>query len=223
MRRSIDAVLDTCSNVAVACSKSGKFTSGIMRGWYSELFARDVSRNSLFFLDAWYGQGPSADLDIPDVTIEYLPKGTTKYCQPLDVYLFRQYKILAKNVIESCRDLCFADHSVAKLSNRFLIIKLHSICYNQVQHPRFQTIWKYAWKKSGYEMKDPCQPFEKLTQILLAPLSSSEAQCTLHGDFPVIKCAYCEEFLYFPLTRGFWYLCFSTANCEFSGFHTIRP
>ena len=93
VQEKIDDVLRSCPNLRFACTKSGKFTTQIMQQWFNEVFLTDIKEQSMLTTDAWAGQGPTAGLSSPNSTLEYIPKGATKYIQPLDVYFFRQHKI----------------------------------------------------------------------------------------------------------------------------------
>lgn len=126
-----------------------------------------------------------------------MPKLSARYIQPLDVYFFRQYKILAKNITENCKDSHFSDNLVANPGNKCFIMKLQCVCFNQVSHPRFQRMWRYAWQKPGYEVKERVEEFESLNQVLINPTKVRNAKCKKHDDFPILKCVYCEELLCF--------------------------
>lgn len=195
VQTTVDSVLQSCTNVRVTASKSGKFTKRIMQNWFSETFLQDAPDQSILILDSWSGQGPKASLSSPNVIISYIPEGATKYVQPLDVYFFRQYKLLVKNVVEVCRDLYHGGQSRIKPGNRNFIIRLHSVCFNQLSHPRFSRMWQYAWRKPGYTVEESESAFENVIQILLNPLNSPAAICTLHHMSPIFKCVYCAAYI----------------------------
>ena len=196
VQEAIEELLSTCRNVRVACSKSGKFSKSIMQEWFNQVFLLDKGDDpSLLILDSWSGQGPSAELEASNLMIDYIPKGATKYVQPLDVYFFRQYKLLVKNIVEHCRDAYFRNETTVKPSNRFFVIKLHSFCFNQLHHPRFSRMWMYAWQEAGYHFGEPILTFENVIEILLVHRRSREAKCNAHAEFPIVKCVYCGVFL----------------------------
>lgn len=199
VQEEVNSVLQICPNIAVTATTSGKFTTKVMQDWFSDVFAEDLQPRTVLLLDAWTGQGSNAQLEtlVENVEIAYLPKLSTRYIQPLDVYFFRQYKILARNITEVCRDSHFSDNSVAKPENRYFIMKLQCICFNQVSHPRFTRMWRYAWQKPGYDLEERVEEFECLNQILINPTRARDAKCDEHDDFPIIKCVYCDKFLCF--------------------------
>ena len=158
-------------------------------------FSKDVNEKSLLILDAWPGQGPAAGLTSSNLSVEYIPKGATKHIQPLDVYFFRQYKLLVKDIAAHCRDAFFAYPTMAKPYNRYFLIRLHSVCFNQLHHPKFTPMLRYAWRASGYHSDNPVAAFANVQELLLDPLKSPNAKCTIHQKFPILKCAYCGEFI----------------------------
>ena len=96
VQEDIHDLLTVCSNVAVACSKSGKFTKTLIRQWLDEIFLSDVNGNAVLILDAWKGQGPSAEMNAANVSIEYIPEGATKHVQPLDVFFSASIRYWSK-------------------------------------------------------------------------------------------------------------------------------
>lgn len=184
-----------CPNVAVTSSTSGKFTKSIMQKWVNDVFLKDVTQKSLLILDSWPGQGPAANLTSPNLSIDYIPKGATKEIQPLDVYFFRQYKILVKDLVAHCRDAFFNNPTNPKPCNRYFLIRLHSVCFNQLHHPKFTPMLRYAWQASGYYSDNSVNTFENVKEVLLNPVKSRDAKCSVHQKLPVLKCAYCNAYI----------------------------
>lgn len=60
-----------------------------------------------------------------------IPPGTTDSLQPLDVQIFRQYKIFVKRVIEAAS----YEGTLRVYTNRFGILRMHSVIRNQFQAP----------------------------------------------------------------------------------------
>lgn len=160
----VDETVEKCGNVYVCCNTSGKCTKKLMKEWTEEVLNPDISGTTVLLLDSWTGQGEKANLDDSideetDFCIKYIPKLTTKYCQPLDVYFFRQYKKVAKDITEYVRDEFLRDQSKLKPNNRTFIIKLQSIIYNQLSSSIFRPTWQYAWQKAGYEIEETVEKF----------------------------------------------------------------
>ena len=72
-----------------------------------------------------------------DVELKIILPKTRKYTQPLDVYLFRQYKIYCKRITDFIK--VRSSNMQPKLYDRFFIMKLHSVIYNQVFYRSIQT------------------------------------------------------------------------------------
>ena len=141
VQQELSEVLATCQNVKVNCSKSGKLTTPLLQKWFTDVLSADLrDEPSMLLLDAWGGQGPSAELAAHGLSIEYISKGATKYVQPVDVFFFRQHKLFVKNIVERCRNAYFRKETTMKPSNGYFIIKMHSFCLNQFQHPRFSPM-----------------------------------------------------------------------------------
>ena len=119
------------------------------------MFFHDVHEESLLLLDSWSDQGPSAAVNSPEVSIEYILKGATGDIQPLDKVFFRLYKLIVNDVVQHCRDFHSDENSAVKPSNRFILVKIHSVVYNQVSHPHFSGMWKCGWQEPGYQIDNP--------------------------------------------------------------------
>ena len=77
-----------------------------------------------------------------DVNLKIIPHKTRKYAQPLDVYFFRQYKIYAKGITDFIK--LRSSNMQSKLHDRFFIMKLHSVIYNQLSEEAYKPILRYA-------------------------------------------------------------------------------
>lgn len=86
-----------------------------------------------------------------NIDIHIMPKSTTRFCQPLDIYFFRQYKIIVRRIVNSARDRFLDKVHAVKPKDRLFIIKMHSIVYNQLQAPIYRPMLLYAWRKPGYD------------------------------------------------------------------------
>ena len=75
-----------------------------------------------------------------------IPKGTTGKVQPLDVYGFRTRKNYVQHFSDS---VILLDYDL-NLHIRNNIIKLQSWVHNQLSSPRYHSLFKYSWFKSGY-------------------------------------------------------------------------
>ena len=83
-------------------------------------------------LNSWSGQTDTGSSVIAFGNMELnfhtkiIPPKTTKYCQPLDDYFFRQYKQFSRRIEENTRH---DEGNTVKLNDRIFIFKLHSLMY----------------------------------------------------------------------------------------------
>ena len=142
-------------NIEYGCSTSGKMSTAPVLSWVRrpKVQQPELKGASLLLLDSWPGQtdtGLSARIfgnrELNSHT-KITPPNTTKYCHPLNVYFFRQYKLFARRFQEI---ICHDEENSVKLYDRVFIFKLHSLIYNQFSAPQSQHMLCYAWKASGY-------------------------------------------------------------------------
>ena len=76
------------------------------------------------------------------VDLKIIPPKTTKYAQSLDVYLFRQYIIYAKSITDLIK--LRSNNLQPKLHDRFFIMKLDSVIYNQLSAEAYRPMLRYA-------------------------------------------------------------------------------
>jgi len=91
-------------------------------------YVRDDAK-ILLLCDSWSGHKDRTLLDksFPnkDVMLKILPPITTKYCQPLDEYFFRQYTLCVRRIVNFVRLQC--QKLQVKLHDRHFIIRLCAI------------------------------------------------------------------------------------------------
>ena len=88
-----------------------------------------------------------------DVDLKIIPSKTTKYAQPLDVYFFRQFKSYAKRITDFIK--LRSSNMQPKFHDRFFIMKLHSVIYNQLYAeacgPMLSLRMAERWLRYWYE------------------------------------------------------------------------
>ena len=180
-------------NVTVTCCKSGKLSSSLVKYWIQKVLKSAVgNRKVLLLLDTWSGQ-TSEQLysKMKHFQLEVIPKKTTPLVQPLDITFNRQYKHLVRTIYDHVR-LYDID---CNLSQRNNIIKLTSLCYNQMCSNKFTPMHRYSWYKDSYLAKSPGS-FQNVEELCLRfqDYSCNKKQC---NNIPLIQCSFCEKVLCF--------------------------
>ncbi|XP_069673414.1 uncharacterized protein [Periplaneta americana] len=181
------------SNIEFDCNSSGKMSKAIVLSWMRKVLEPELTGSSLLLLNSCSGQinknlpaKAFSDMDV-NFHIKIIPRKATKYCQPLDVYFFQQYKLFARRMEEHIR--CDDEHAV-NLHDRIFIFKLHSFIYNQLSAPQYQPMLRYAWKASGYLSQDMLLPFRNVFDINFAVHGMCNASDC--DSSAIITCSWCE-------------------------------
>ncbi|CAL8085079.1 unnamed protein product [Orchesella dallaii] len=189
--------LFTCNNVVAECSKSGKLNKELVRNWFENAFLPATSSKSLLLLDSWSGHDEKvcvlATAENP-CKIEKIPPRTTAIAQPLDVYFFRQWKILTKKIY----DRVSLDNLTVNLKERSNIIKMQSLIHYQLSSPVFKKMIQYSWFKAGYLEDDPGR-FQNVNEVCF----------TFKEDLCVQDCSQCSEGVFLLCSWCRNPLCFS--------------
>ena len=150
---------ETPFNVVVDASTSGKLTKDHVKRSLHNAFIPDVTNDNLLLLDSWSIQTDEhifkneeiiQMLDNKTIHTEAIPPKTTRFVQPLDLYYFRQYKIVIHRSEVCFRHEIISMNTTEKLYDRIFIIILHYIVYHQFHSPALQDMLLYAWQKCGY-------------------------------------------------------------------------
>ena len=114
-------------NVFIDARVSGRIMKEHLKTVFLSVLNPHLSTNSLVLCDSWSGRKDEQVLletfGGKDVYLKIIPSKTTKYAQPVDVYLFRQYKICAKRITDFIK--LRSSNMQPKLHDRFFIMKLH--------------------------------------------------------------------------------------------------
>ncbi|CAF2838549.1 unnamed protein product, partial [Rotaria sp. Silwood2] len=180
-------------NVTATCSKSGKLSSSLVKYWIQKVLKPAVGNEKvLLLLDTWGGQTDEQLYSkMKHLRLEIIPKKTTAMVQPLDITFNRQYKHLVRTVYDHVR-LYDID---CNLSQRDNIIKLTSLCYNQMCSKKFTPMHQYSWYNGGYLSKSPGS-FQNVEELCFRfqDYSCNKKQC---NNIPLIQCSFCEKVLCF--------------------------
>lgn len=181
-------------NLLIRCSKSGKSTKEITAEYFQKLKESIGDENTLLVLDSWSGQKDESiwirNLGF-NVEPLFLPPGTTKYLQPLDVYFFQNYKYMVKRIVEYSKTHTSICGDI-DITSRDGIIQTHSLAYNQFSCPTFNQMRQYAFQKALIRNTDPV--FRSVKQVCFTLTNNTCDSC---GTMPFIVCAWCWKHLCF--------------------------
>ncbi|MDI9313009.1 MAG: hypothetical protein QM535_22555 [Limnohabitans sp.] len=130
--------LFNASNIYVECSKSGKMGKEHLKSFFENVYFPSSPQQSLLLVDSWtvYKDRELIDSVKPEnksLDIMMIPPKTTGYCQPLDKFFFRPYKVFYRRITDK---ILILDLNIP-IRNRNEIIKIHSLIHNQFSSPRY--------------------------------------------------------------------------------------
>lgn len=152
----------------------------------------------LLLVDSWGGHSSdriAAELYADNVLELRIPARTTASLQPLDVQVFRQYKILVKRIQEAAS----YQGLTRNITDRYGIMRMHSLVWNQLQAPVYRDMLLWAWRHtdpgfSSSELQD--EPPPKMVLNVQFSFNRSHT-CDVVGcnERAFITCAHCGKFL----------------------------
>ncbi|CAF4634473.1 unnamed protein product [Rotaria sp. Silwood2] len=165
-----NGVMDECvrknlfraDNIVTNCSASGKLTTLLIRFWIDNCLLPSIRHSrTLLLSDSWKGQGDKHGLYDKIKGLKHLeiPFKTTSKVQPLDVFFYRQWKVIPRRL----HDRILLDGMDIDATERNNILKLQSLVHNQISSSIFTSMIKYAWFKAGYLDTHP-GPFKTVTE-----------------------------------------------------------
>jgi len=179
------------TNLHVLCSKSGKLSKDLVQDWIKNVYLPNVQDESTLILDSWGGQSENClSASLPDgthVNVLIIPKCTTGFVQPLDVYGFRVWK----SFVRYFYDLIILHNFDVNIHLRDNILRIQAFTHNQFSSPRYTNLWKYSWFKCGYlSERPPC--FENPLSFVFRNADMSDT-CAMCDDVPLVKCSWCSD------------------------------
>ena len=133
-------------NVFVDASVSGRKTKEQLKIFFCQFWIHICRQIHWYLVAPWldirmnkYYWKP---LEEKDVVLKIIPPKTTKYAQLLDVYLFRKYIIYSKRITDVIK--LRSSNMQPKLHDRFFIMKLHFVIYNQLSAEAYRAILRYV-------------------------------------------------------------------------------
>lgn len=179
--------------------------------------------HTMVLLDAWGGHSSEQlvqELSRQGIFIFRIPPGTTDNLQPLDVQIFRQYKIFIKRVMEAAS----YHRTLRDYTDRYGIMRMHSVIWNQMQAPIYRDMFLWAWRKTDPAfdrdelVNEPPPDMVEIVQFGDQRRHACHvANCTNRA---FIQCAHCRKYLCHEhfLARK----CFHEGNQDFGNATSTR-
>ena len=196
--KSIQEMSSNYGNVFVVATTSGKMTKDTFGSYLNNIVMPYVeNKKYLLILDSWSGQNDLGYINnvLTDDNgnnlskIEFIPPHCTSYCQPCDVYFFRQ----VKNFIKKLQNSTDAIQANRELNTREDAIKIHSLIHHQLSATVFKDMLIYAWYAS--KLLEKRDVFCNVNEICFpAKLLNMKCVC---GRLSFIQCSHCRKCLCF--------------------------
>ena len=79
-----------------------------------------------------------------------------------------------------------------KFHDRFLIMKLHSVIYNQLSTEAYRPMLCYTWQNAGYDIGEPVDNF---TDVIDAAFRIDIIECAVMtcDHFAFLHCVFCSH------------------------------
>lgn len=152
----------------------------------------------LLLVDSWGGHSSESlaeELYDRGIFVLRIPPRTTARLQPLDVQVFRQYKIFVKRVKEAAS----YEGMDRELSDRYGIMRMHSVIWNQLQAPVYRDMLLYAWRHTDVDFqRDEMERGRPPSMVLELQFDNVRRHaCEVSGceARAFIKCAHCGQHL----------------------------
>ena len=198
-------ILEKCKNVEVFFNSCAKMDKPAMNKWM-DVFEKDNQNltKKLLIWDALSVQTKITQDNQPvdedecesdeynlkflfensKTLYETIPAGTTSIAQPLDSRFILQFKYLYKYLYKLMK------HREESIIDKYWIIKLVSVVYNQFSSPKFERLIEYCWSVCNYVHPDlPIHnEYGKVIEINLSKLTT----CYKCNSQSVVRCAHCN-------------------------------
>lgn len=152
----------------------------------------------MLLLDVWGGHSSDELIESlieRNIFVLRIPARTTRDLQPLDVQVFRQYKIFVKRVMEAAS----YEGILQELTDRYGIMRLQSVIYNQFQAPVYRDMLLWAWRKTDPDFNaDELQNSPPPDMVLKNQFEfDRHHNCEVEGcsSRAFIRCAHCRKHL----------------------------
>lgn len=150
----------------------------------------------MLLIDSWGGHSSDSladELEDRNVFVLRIPPRTTKDLQPLDVQVFRQYKIFIKMVMETAS----YEGILRNMTDRYGIMRMRSVIWNQFQAPVYRDMFLWAWRKTDPDFDqdelERSSPLRTVNDIQFG--FDRRHRCDVSGcqARAFVRCAHCGE------------------------------
>ena len=181
-------VEEECGNVIVRSSTSGNVNKTLLEEWIAQFKIKPG--NKLLLWDSLSFQKTIKETfqEKNVLRIELIPENTTKYAQPLDSLINIQIKHLYKHLFWQLQSKGYD-------MDRYLIIKLCSIVWNQLESVKFKDLIQAGWSSCLYQsevLNDNHLNYQKVKDVccLNELFKCDVPQCQQDS---AIRCSHCEK------------------------------
>lgn len=152
----------------------------------------------MLLIDSWGGHSSDSlaqELETRNIFVLRIPPRTTADLQPLDVQVFRQYKIFVKRITEAAS----YEGIDRDLTDRYGIMRMHSIIWNQFQAPVYRDMFLWAWRHTDPDFDqdelENSPPPDMVLNIQFEFKRSHRCEVPGCNSRAFIRCAHCGEHL----------------------------
>ncbi|GAV00666.1 hypothetical protein RvY_11484 [Ramazzottius varieornatus] len=176
-------------NLYVTASTSGKMMKQLYIEWCEKVFFPQMNQHCICLADSWPTFADQEAMDVKPEELEYemttIPPKVTGQIQPLDVLCFRMYKGYFRKV----SNWIFLNDQPVQVHHRDVVLKMHSLIYQQFTSPRFANLIAQAWHLSGYVDRsvEYVDPTEFCFQGLIGRCDYDNCERSL-----LLKCGWCK-------------------------------
>ena len=78
------------------------------------------------------------------------------------------------------------------LHDRFFILKLHSVIYNQLFAEAYRPMFRYEWQNAGYDIGEPVDNSTSVNDVVFS-IDILECAVMTCDHFAFLHCAFCSH------------------------------
>ncbi|GAU91459.1 hypothetical protein RvY_03707 [Ramazzottius varieornatus] len=193
-------------NLYVTASASGKMTKKLYLEWGEKILFSHVEDRCILLADSWRTYSDQeAVLEFKPEELEYemitIPPKVTGDIQPLDRLFVRMYKDFFRKISSF-----IILHSLPlQVHHRDVILKMHSLVYQQFQSPRFGDLVNQAWHLCGYT--DESFDYVNPTEFAFPKKLTGHCDHENCDDRLLLKCGWCKAPLCFHHFYDQYHVC----------------